>query len=231
MKFEKTSLCARGVACHLLVAATFVCIPIAHAAPTIIRHITPSSGYAPTEKHFLRDIESVYANAIKNGKEKDWQQRHAENMKRWAQNPSGFPLPQLRSPTRARSWWYPVTLLRDRAHPLFTAVERYRRELIFLNGENPREVAWARVQPHDPARHIVLVAGHPKAIEKTLQQRIYFDQAASLASRWSLRHTPTRATIDRTGVHIQRIFISEEISPNSNDQTQRTQAKKVIVKQ
>ena len=81
-----------------------------------------------------------------------------------------------------------------RINPL--AYRRFDEQLLFIKGENARELAWAKkmlatVAPQKKIK-IILVSGDIAAATQKLEHRIYFDQRGALCQRFHIRRTPTR---------------------------------------
>lgn len=72
-----------------------------------------------------------------------------------------------------------------------------RAKLIFLDGDDPAQVAWAigRTTPLDAK--LILVKGSPHALMKAEQRRFYFDQAGVLTARLGIRAVP--AVVEQRG--------------------------------
>lgn len=75
-----------------------------------------------------------------------------------------------------------------RANPL--TLTQMRQALVFVDGDNEAEVAWAVRQWSAGAAKIVFVAGSPFDAMKPWQRRFYFDQGGQLTARFGIRHTP-----------------------------------------
>lgn len=82
-----------------------------------------------------------------------------------------------------------------RVNPLDTVP--LRTPLLFLNGDNPAELAWAtaRFKPH--AAKLILVRGAPLELMRQRQRRFYFDQGGKLVAHFGIRATP--ATVEQDG--------------------------------
>lgn len=82
-----------------------------------------------------------------------------------------------------------------RVNPLDTVP--LRTPLLFLNGDNPGELAWAtaRFKPH--AAKLILVRGAPLELMRQRQRRFYFDQGGQLVAHFGIRATP--ATVEQDG--------------------------------
>ena len=62
--------------------------------------------------------------------------------------------------------------------------------LLFLDGNDPAQVAWAEAQ-HSLAKW-VLVKGSPVELEEKLKRPVYFDQAGMLVNKFGIRAVPCR---------------------------------------
>jgi conjugal transfer pilus assembly protein TraW len=61
--------------------------------------------------------------------------------------------------------------------------------LVFINGDNKEQLIWLKKQKRK--MKVILVKGNIEKATKTLQQKIYFDQAGILCQRFQITHTPT----------------------------------------
>lgn len=65
-----------------------------------------------------------------------------------------------------------------------------RADLLFLDGDDPAQVAWALNQ--DRQAKLILVSGAPLELMKARQRRFYFDQGGKLTERFGIRAVPAR---------------------------------------
>lgn len=108
----------------------------------------------------------------------------------------------------ARSWDYDPTVavecdIRDqkgnliaaagqRINPLdFVAV---RQDLVFINGDNTAELAWAMARYTDLKAKIIFVNGSPIEQMTAKKRRFYFDQEGKLTGTFGIEHTPAVVT-------------------------------------
>ena len=77
-----------------------------------------------------------------------------------------------------------------------------RADLLFLDGDDPEQLAWALKQ--DANAKLILVKGAPLELMKARQRRFYFDQGGSLVKHFGIRAVP--ATVEQQG----RILIITE---------------------
>ena len=78
-----------------------------------------------------------------------------------------------------------------RPHPLdFVAVHQ---ALVFVDGDNAAQMAWATSQYSDLRAKIILVNGSPIEEMTARKRRFYFDQEGRLTGKLGIRHTPAVA--------------------------------------
>ncbi|ALE15386.1 IncF plasmid conjugative transfer pilus assembly protein TraW [Altererythrobacter epoxidivorans] len=65
-----------------------------------------------------------------------------------------------------------------------------RADLLFLDGDDPDQLAWALKQ--DANAKLILVKGAPLELMKARQRRFYFDQGGKLTERFGIRSVPAR---------------------------------------
>lgn len=65
-----------------------------------------------------------------------------------------------------------------------------RAELLFLDGDDPAQLAWALRQQGQAK--LILVSGAPLELMKARQHRFYFDQGGTLTSKFGIRAVPAR---------------------------------------
>lgn len=131
--------------------------------------------------------------------------RHAETRVRRPK-----PVDGITPATEARTWAYDPTITIERdiqdqkgnyiarrgqtVNPLdFTAVHQ---ALIFVDGDNKAEMAWATAQYSDLKAKIILVNGSPLEEMTARHRRFYFDQEGRLTGKLGIRHTPAVAVQD-----------------------------------
>lgn len=86
----------------------------------------------------------------------------------------------------------------------------YNQTLFFIDGDNREEVAWIKKQLGSAVDFkIILVKGNIKETSDALDERIYFDQAGVLTTKFGFEHTPVRITRDGRVLKIEEIHIPE----------------------
>lgn len=80
-------------------------------------------------------------------------------------------------------------------HPAGTRVNpldsvALRGDLLFFDGDDPDQLAWAMRQ--QAGAKLILVKGAPLALMKARQRRFYFDQGGTLSGKFGIRAVPAR---------------------------------------
>ena len=82
------------------------------------------------------------------------------------------------------------------------------RDLLFIDGARPVEVAWA-LRRERPAR-IVLVAGRPLDLMRVHGRPFFFDQGGRLSKRLGLRATPSVVAAEGSALRITEVPLEDE---------------------
>ena len=83
----------------------------------------------------------------------------------------------------------------QRVNPLdFVAI---RQDLVFIDGDDADQLAWATTRYSDLKAKIIFVSGSPIEQMTAKKRRFYFDQAGKLTSRFGIEHTP--AVVSQAG--------------------------------
>jgi len=130
------------------------------------------------------------------------------------------PVAGLAAASVARSWRFDptITVERDiadnkgrvivaagtRVNPLDTVP--LRAPLIFLDGDEPGQIAWALRRYGASRAKLILVKGAPLELMKARQRRFYFDQGGTLVKRFGIRAVP--ASVEQQG---RVLVITEEV--------------------
>ena len=72
-----------------------------------------------------------------------------------------------------------------------------RQPLVFLDGDDPEQLAWAAQTYAKAKAKFILVAGAPLALMRARQQRFWFDQEGRLVRRFGIRAVP--AVVEQQG--------------------------------
>ena len=121
--------------------------------------------------------------------------------------------------SEVRSWQFDPTITVERAiadnkgrviiaagtkvNPLDTVP--LRAPLVFLDGDEPAQLAWALGRYGASKAKLILVKGAPLELMKARQRRFYFDQGGTLVKRFGIRAVP--ATVEQQG---RALLITEQ---------------------
>lgn len=72
-----------------------------------------------------------------------------------------------------------------------------RAPLVFLDGDDPAQLAWASTRYGKTNAKLILVRGAPLALMKARQRRFYFDQGGALVKHFGIRAVP--AVVEQQG--------------------------------
>ena len=114
------------------------------------------------------------------------------------------PVPGITPADRAREWDYDpsVTLeqdIRDQKGQLIAAAGQrinpldfvtIRQDLVFIDGDDAAQMAWATARYNDTQAKIIFVAGSPIEAMTRRQRRFYFDQEGRLTAKFGIEHVP-----------------------------------------
>lgn len=115
---------------------------------------------------------------------------HAAEERRWTFDPTITVNADLRD-ARGRV----VVAAGTRVNPLDTVPLRQR--LVFLDGDDEGQVAWAMGATTAVNAKLILVSGSPFALMKAEQRRFYFDQKGTLTRHFGIRAVP--AVVEQQG--------------------------------
>lgn len=92
----------------------------------------------------------------------------------------------------------------DRVNP-FDKVP-FSQTLYFIDGDNRDELTWIKQQLSATTNFkVILVKGNIKDTSDALNERIYFDQAGVLTTKFRIEHTPARVSRDDRVLKIEEI--------------------------
>jgi len=97
-----------------------------------------------------------------------------------------------------------------RVNPLDSVTLRH--PLVFLDGNDASQLAWASQRFGKTSAKFILVKGAPLALMKARQRRFYFDQGGKLVAHFGIRAVP--ATVTQDG---RRLLVSEEALPKPRE--------------
>lgn len=125
--------------------------------------------------------------------------------KSFAEAPPGRKLPRATA-TVSRTFDPAITLNRDLADQngqVFAAAgtevnplawSQFRKAILFIDGDDADQVAWALAQGDETNSLIVLTSGRPLELTRRNGRRFWFDQNAVLSTRFQIAKLPSRVT-------------------------------------
>jgi len=87
-----------------------------------------------------------------------------------------------------------------------------RQPLVFLDGDDASQLAWASQRFARTGAKFILVRGAPLELMKARQRRFYFDQGGKLVAHFGIRAVP--AVVTQQG---RRLLVTEEVLPNPRE--------------
>lgn len=183
--------------------------------------------YPIAEQDFLAFIQHRLQTMKADGQLKAAQQDFIKRAKRHVLTP--MPVTGLTTTQHPRTFYYDPTFTlkhnidNANGHLLFAKgltvnpLKRvpFNEVWLFLNGDDARQVAWARSELNKRAANNqlikpILVKGNIKQTLKALKHRVYFDQAGVLTRKFKLRHIPCVVTqAANFGHHADQLKIQE----------------------
>lgn len=115
---------------------------------------------------------------------------HATSPRAWAHDPTITVEQDLRD-ARGRV----IVARGTRVNPLDTVPLRQR--LVFLDGDDPAQVAWATARTTAVNAKLILVRGAPLQLMKGEQRRFFFDQSGTLTTKLGIHAVP--AVVEQRG--------------------------------
>lgn len=84
-----------------------------------------------------------------------------------------------------------------------------RQDLVFIDGDDAEQLAWATTRYADLKAKIIFVSGSPIEQMTAKKRRFYFDQEGKLTGKFGIEHTP--AVVTQTGkvMRVSEIVISK----------------------
>ncbi len=165
---------------------------------------TVGATYPIAEQDFLQAIQAEVQQKIQSGEWAKWQEQQVATLRTYADRPT--PVSGLTPAQETRSWLYDPTMILpydihdnhnhlikangSRFNPLDTLT--WSNALIFYDGGNPQQVAWAQQmdQQYRGKTKLILVNGSISEQMQNFQKQVYFDQGGHLVTRLNITHLP-----------------------------------------
>lgn len=85
----------------------------------------------------------------------------------------------------------------------------YSETLFFIDGDDKEQVSWVKNMLANITNvKVILVKGNIKETSDALNERIYFDQAGVLTTKFGFEHTPVRITRDNRVLRVEEIPVT-----------------------
>lgn len=197
-----------------LLGSTALAVALLAAAPAAAKdHGVWGATFALAETDLLTELSRRLKAAEASGRMGRLNTAFAARVKQRLERPP--PAPGVARTTQPRSWLFDPTIRvpRDfadangrvfaKAGELINPLDRipgFDRVLIFIDGDDPRQVAFALRQARlktSARSYIVLTSGAPLALMRETKVQVYFDQEGLLTRRLGIRQVP--AVVAREG--------------------------------
>ena len=124
-------------------------------------------------------------------------------LKNWSKEPMGRTLPEATEVKRHH--------FESSADAKSFLGEAYQREWLFIDGANSSHVKLARSFYQDKAgiRRLILIHGSVEKVQKTLNQRVWFDQAGTLLKRLRIEALPAFVKMNASGITVTQAPVSD----------------------
>ena len=183
------------------------------AGSSAVDHGQMGETWPVIEPDLMSVIKARLDRAQANGEIDALNRRFADKVKSRVMRP--VPVAGISPATETRTWEFDPAIIvendiRDHQGNLIAtagqrvnpfAVTGLSKKLLFVNGDDAGEVAWAVEKGSDNDTKIIFVKGSPFELMKVHQRRFYFDQQGKLTDHFGIRHTP--ALVEQDGDILQ----------------------------
>lgn len=198
----------------LRMVGTGLLVAVGATASTQARDFgTQAHTFPVIEPDLLATIEARLARLQSSGQIDALNQQFARRVEQSVRRPK--PVAGITPATRERSWQFDPAMvverdIRDQKGNLIAAAGQrvnaldfvtVRQALVFVDGDDARQMAWATGRWNATDAKIILVAGSPIDEMTNRKRRFYFDQNGVLTERFGIRHTP--AVVSQQGKVMQ----------------------------
>jgi conjugal transfer pilus assembly protein TraW len=177
--------------------------------------------FEPAEQDMLVFIQNRLKAMEENGEMERFKSEAIERVKRNAVRPT--PVAGLSPATEYRRFSYDPTFTvaetitdmqgniiarkGDKVNPLDKVP--FNQTLYFIDGDNRDQVAWVKGDIAGATDFkVILVKGNIKEASDALDERIYFDQAGVLTTKFGFAHTPVRISRDNRVLKIEEVLVA-----------------------
>ena len=201
-----------------------LCAATLSAAPAVGKDYGQVGTVFPViETDLLRVIEQKLGMLQSSGQIDAMNQAFRKRAEAKIQRPT--PVPGIERASAPRSWLFDPSIVIDhdirdqkgnliaprgrRVNPLDFIV--VRTPLVFIDGDDPAQLAWA-LRRYDDRAKLIMVAGAPLEAMTAHQRRFYFDQDGRLTTRFGIHAVP--ATVVQEG-HAMRVSEIARLTPGT----------------
>lgn len=89
-----------------------------------------------------------------------------------------------------------------------------RADLVFVDGEDPAQIAWATKRYATGAAKIIFVSGSPFEQMKVHQRRFFFDQKGQLTGKFGIEHTPAVVRAQGSVLAVEELVLGRGGKPS-----------------
>ncbi len=172
------------------------------------------------EPDLLAVIEARLRNAEASGKIAAMNRQLAARTTAAVKRPP--PVLGMTATSAVRSWTYDPTItveqdIRDHQGNLIIAAGQrinplasvgLRQSLVFLDGDDPAQLAWALKSTTQRNAKLILTSGSPFDAMKAAQRRFFFDQGGKLTAKFGIRHVPAVVEQDGSLLKITEVVVA-----------------------
>lgn len=209
---------------HLLAGGVAVGLALALSAPMAKAEDLGTHGatFAISEQDILQVIAAKLRRAEASGGVERLQQEFQRRVKARVERPQ--PAPGVTTTASPRSWLFDPSIVvpRDfsdhrgrvfaragsRVNPL-DRLPGYDRVMLFIDGDDPRQVDWAIAQMREHGEHrsrMILTKGAPLELMRSRRVQFFFDQEAKLVTHFQIRQVPARITKEGNRLRIEELM-------------------------
>jgi conjugal transfer pilus assembly protein TraW len=87
---------------------------------------------------------------------------------------------------------------------------KFSQTLIFFDGDDEEQCAWAQTKIKDSSVKLVLIKGAPLELSQKWETHIYFDQNGYLTKKLGIRHVPAIVKEENKRIQIEEISLKEK---------------------
>ncbi|EOW2411028.1 type-F conjugative transfer system protein TraW [Cronobacter dublinensis] len=204
-----------NVRCFMVLIMTLAAFPLTAKDLGTVGHL-----FEISEPDMLQFIQQRLSAMQDSGELDKLKNEAIERVKRNAVRPQ--PVPGLTAASENRSFIFDPTFTvaetitdmsgriiarkGDRVNPLDRVP--YNETLFFIDGDNADQMAWIRNEIVKTTEFkVILVNGNIRETSEALDERVYFDQAGVLTTKFGFTHTPVRITRDDRALKVEEIAL------------------------